>query len=492
MVIELVEQARRRFWWNEILAQGAWATSAGMAAFVLLLLLGTQVLDWVWLVIIPAATFGAGVYRAVRRLPSGYAVAQLIDSRLNFADSLSTAYYFDGAPGHYSEDTCAAQRAQAEQLCDQVSVRQAVPFTMPKAVYATVALFATAGSLFALRYGLEQRLDLQRPMLAILQQAMGFDQQRQLAEAKKKKQDWPKRNRLDEMASLSVPAEEQAGRLGSEQNAALDTSGQPETAEQKKSREQRAQNMTAGENGEGDEWDLGEEGAEGLSTGSEDGSAGKQAPATGKQEGQDGKESSQAGNSSLMSKFKEAMQNLLSRMKPPAGSSGQGQQQSAKNQTGKQNSAQPGQRGEGQQGKQQSGQQGEAQEGQGGQDAQMSQSAQAQAQGQDGEQQDSNQPGSGIGRQDGSKDVKLAEQLAAMGKISELIGKRSASVSGEVTVEVQNSNRQLQTPYAQRGARHGETTAEISRDEIPVALQPYVEQYFEQVRKQPQPARGRN
>lgn len=464
--------------------------SAGMAAFVLLLLLGTQVLDWAWLVLVPAAAFGAGVYRIIRRLPSAYAVAQLVDNRLKLADSLSTAYFFDGSPRHYSEDTCAAQRAQAERLCEQVSLRQAVPFTVPKGVYAMLALFATASSLFALRYGLERRLDLQRPMLAILQQAMGFDQQRQLAEEKKKK-DSPKRNKLDELATLSVPAgDQQAGRLNSQQDGAVDSSGKPEDAAALKKGREQAQKMSAGENGEGDESEMGEDGAEGFSTGNESGSEGKQAPAMGKQEGQSGKQSAQSSNSSLMSKFKDAMQNLLSRMKPSSsGSSTQGQQQSAQNQAGKQNSSQSGSRSEaGRQGRQQSGQEGDAQEGQSGQDAQTTQSAQAQGQGQNGEQQDSNQPGSGIGRQDGSKDVKAAEQLAAMGKISELIGKRSASVSGEVTVEVQSNSQQIQTPYAQRGARHGETTAEISRDEVPVSLQSYVEHYFEQVRRQPPPA----
>ena len=71
-----------------------------------------------------------------------------------------------------------------------------------------------------------------------------------------------------------------------------------------------------------------------------------------------------------------------------------------------------------------------------------------------------------------------------MGKISEIIGKRSANVSGEATIEVQNSSQQLSTPYAQKRAQHGEAGAEISRDEVPVALQAYVEKYFEAVRKQ--------
>jgi hypothetical protein len=53
---------------------------------------------------------------------------------------------------------------------------------------------------------------------------------------------------------------------------------------------------------------------------------------------------------------------------------------------------------------------------------------------------------------------------------------------------VQTTNQQLHTPYAQKGAEHTQAGAEISRDEVPVALQPYVQQYFEQMRKQAGPA----
>jgi hypothetical protein len=38
------------------------------------------------------------------------------------------------------------------------------------------------------------------------------------------------------------------------------------------------------------------------------------------------------------------------------------------------------------------------------------------------------------------------------------------------------------------GAAHAQAGAEISRDEIPVALQPYVQQYFDQLRKQQAPS----
>lgn len=52
-----------------------------------------------------------------------------------------------------------------------------------------------------------------------------------------------------------------------------------------------------------------------------------------------------------------------------------------------------------------------------------------------------------------------------------------------------SGNQQLQTPYSQQGAAHRETAGEINRDEVPVALQAYVEQYFEQVRRQSQAAK---
>jgi hypothetical protein len=103
---------------------------------------------------------------------------------------------------------------------------------------------------------------------------------------------------------------------------------------------------------------------------------------------------------------------------------------------------------------------------------------------------------SGIGKSDGNKDIRDAEQLAAMGKISELFGKRQANLTGEVLVEVSASKPQgLRTPYSDRGVSHAEAGGEIHRDEIPLIYQQYVQQYFDEVRKQtpasqaPEPAR---
>jgi hypothetical protein len=72
-----------------------------------------------------------------------------------------------------------------------------------------------------------------------------------------------------------------------------------------------------------------------------------------------------------------------------------------------------------------------------------------------------------------------------MGKISEIIGKRAQNITGEVMVEVSSGKQQLKTEYSQRDATHVEAGGEINRDEVPLAYQQYVQQYFAQVRKMP-------
>jgi hypothetical protein len=90
---------------------------------------------------------------------------------------------------------------------------------------------------------------------------------------------------------------------------------------------------------------------------------------------------------------------------------------------------------------------------------------------------------SGIGRQDGDKNVTESEQLKAMGKLAEIIGKRSANVTGDMMVENPSGKQQLRTEYSQRMGHHADLGGEINRDEIPLMYQKYVREYMEQVRK---------
>ena len=50
-------------------------------------------------------------------------------------------------------------------------------------------------------------------------------------------------------------------------------------------------------------------------------------------------------------------------------------------------------------------------------------------------------------------------------------------------VEVQSGKQQLKTSYSNTKATHAETDGDVTRDEIPLALQPYIQQYFSEVHK---------
>jgi hypothetical protein len=80
--------------------------------------------------------------------------------------------------------------------------------------------------------------------------------------------------------------------------------------------------------------------------------------------------------------------------------------------------------------------------------------------------------------------LKDAEQLQTMGKLAEIIGKRSASVTGDMTVETPSGKQELKTAYSQRLGRHSDLGGEINRDEIPLEYQQYIREYMEQVHKQ--------
>jgi hypothetical protein len=93
---------------------------------------------------------------------------------------------------------------------------------------------------------------------------------------------------------------------------------------------------------------------------------------------------------------------------------------------------------------------------------------------------------SAAGRQDGSKDSKEAEELRAMGTLQEIIGKRSASLTGEMTVDSPSGTQQLRTGYTNRSGTHSGIGSQIDHDDIPLEDQQYVREYMKQVHNQPE------
>jgi hypothetical protein len=484
MLLRLIRRARLRLIYNDLLAQGANAFCAGLFAFILLLLLGTQILEWQWAALIPVAAAGFGLFRTWRRAPDSYAAAQVVDRELALADTLSTALFFGqtACSRRADEDVRIHQFEQAERLAASVDVRRATPYHMPRVAYAAAALFLVASSLFALRYGLTRQLDLRPPLASILQDSMGSGRSAEQAPARKK--NGPKAPGFANEKGLALSGEEK-----NEAEQALQNALQRPDMQEVQVPSSDAKAGIRAKSEDGDQMAGSDEEADSESLNASSGDAageGQQGPGQSK-DGQKSaakpKQEPGSGDSSLMQKLKDAMQNLLAKMKQqPAGEQRQeGSQTAQKGKQGKQQGAGKQNAGKGQK-QQEGGQEGESQEGQ----SEPSESAQAnpsKGSSQSQNQPSSKQPGSGIGKNDGQKDLKLAEQMAAMGKLSEIIGKRSANVSGEAMVEVRNSNQQLSTRYEARRAAHGAGGGEISRDEVPVALEGYVAEYFEQARK---------
>lgn len=131
-MLALVHHVRRRLLGKERLAQAANVWCAALFVLILLLLLGTEMLSWYWVALVPALSACAALFLVHRRVPGPYAVAQMVDARLALADTLSTAVYFGQTAASGVRER---QREQAERLAAAVDPRRAAPYSVPRTVY---------------------------------------------------------------------------------------------------------------------------------------------------------------------------------------------------------------------------------------------------------------------------------------------------------------------------------------------------------------------
>jgi hypothetical protein len=490
----LIRRARRRHLSNLVLKHTVNAVSFVLAGLTVLLIAGTEILDWPWLAALLAAGVIAGAVRISRQLPTDYFIAQSIDHKLAFHDALSTAFFYARPNGRQaSSEVRDTQRAQAERLAANVDPANAVPFAFPRSLYVMAALGLLASSIFGLRYGVTHRLDLHPSLAKIVFDAFHMQAQQQQAQAKRKDSAQQRVNDLLKQMGLSLDPEgqrdgtKQDSSTVSEQTVAQERQNRTSAGERGKDSatvEQAKPGQQQNENAEGQGDSMSEESPDSRPSASQRDSSrqGEQQSAS----NQPGPPSNE--NNSLMDKFRDAMANLLSKLKsqPKQGD----QQQSASANQGtrsdqtqrRQSTGQKGAQGQGKQGSEgmNADGQGDSQEGEATQKAQNGTGKQG---AKDAGLESSKEGKSGIGKEDGNKDIRQAEQLAAMGKISEIIGKRSASLTGEMMVETPSGKQQLKTAYSQQAANHMDIGGEIHRDEIPLAFQRYVQQYFEEIRK---------
>lgn len=441
----------------EVLLTGA---TSSLAVFSLVLVAGTGLLHWGWAA--AAALVGAAWawFRKRRQMPDSYRTAQQIDHALESKDLLSTAWHF----GHSSRQSEFVDKVlrQADGAVSTADVEVLMPWRMPRSGYVAVGLAAVCVLLLGIRLGVLKTLDLRAGLAEVR-----FDTVTGAAVAPDKKMAANRQQRPFEGVGVDIPGYEQASLSGDEkqeQFQQIEVESNEPGAQGAKG--QRSQSGEQGESGEG-----GEESGDQPSA--EEAPAGAQDPSRGP-----GQSQKQDKPNSLLDKMRDAMASLMDKLKmEPQGGEGK---QSASNKSGQQGQKKGD---KGQKGSQQNAQadaDGEKSEAEGeGEQSQQTKSQSAQP-----PEPPSGDPKSGAGSQDGSKETELAQDAEAMGKLSELFGRRSQNVKGEVMMEVNKSrNQALRTPLVDRSATHAEAGGEVSRDEVPLHHQEYVQRYYEKVRK---------
>ena len=488
-VTSLVEAAARRRTLTVAVHESAIAAAFLCSGIILLLLLGTQILDWYWIALLAAAGCVFAVLRTRRQLVSRYKVAQLVDRRSDLQDALSTAWFLIEQDRVNGNVVAARQIQSADEKARQVDPAAIFPFRGQRAWSLALAAAAVAFGLFALRYLVTGSLDL-KTSLVPLQLVMPGEVIERIKDALT-----PEKARTSRTASESgksaqpIPSAadkngrekpgERAQEKGTSANASGSLPGQKDSA----------MNQTDAHNpGEKDPASRGQ----GKAGESVNQNAGADDHPSLSREGESAKSDSSDENqpSGLVGKMKQALSSLMAKMRgqtgdPSASSKGQNGQEAQSGEHAASPSAQQSQN-----------DQRASNQGQSAQDAGSDGQAQgsatekttgsesrASAAGNSNKGSDSH---SGIGTQDGEKAIKEAEQLKAMGKLEEIIGKRSADLTGDMSVETFSGEQHLKSQYSGRVGRHSDLGGEIDRNEIPVALQNYVREYMEHVRKQPE------
>jgi hypothetical protein len=483
-VDEVIRRARRRLMWNAIAEHVATASSIALGMLVLLLLLGSQLVSWQWLVLGPITAIVVRVCRVKRFLPDAYATAQDVDRRLNLADTLSSATFFS--------DTEAAERgaqwarhllhSRANAIAGSLRLTVAVPYKFPRSAYIAVLLALVSGGLTALRYGYQQVLDLRPSLARVLN--LTFDPfNTQTAELRREDRAPQKQRRRDRSGKDSTAAKEGRGEYRDEgdPNVNRGEKTQSSTQANQRGQDQDPQNSSDGLDGNGNE--NGTAGAE-LDTPPER-QAGQSKLASDRTRAKPATGSGTENESGMIARLQEAMGNLLSRVGQQLSRAFGGQQAVA----GRNGPSGPSQHGTATSSRsdrsKQAADSGPSSVPGEGPDAEGDQTGTTANARHNPDQQSASHPGNGAGSQEGGKDIESTEQLAVMGKIGQIIGRRSTEVAGEVSIEVRSGNAQVTAPYLNLNGQHMGVSGDVHRDFVSLSDQVYVQRYFEEIRRQP-------
>jgi hypothetical protein len=481
----IVRSAWRRSLFLLAFEQLAFALAVIFGGGILMLLLGTQILDWYWLTLLSVTAVAVSIVRARRRILTRYRIAQVVDTRLQLSDSLSTAWFLLSKPDQLDDPVSRFQIEHAELSASSVKLASAFPFRRQLRKQRVWALAGALGAamfcLFAIRYFVHSRLSFEESLIPI---HLGSVLERVEHSFSAEDHTAPYPGAAEEEPNPAKPTR-------SEQNYQSNDALRSQDPKVERQPDQSATRKAAGDehqptqNGESEKSASSEtqQGNPGDHT-SEESRERTNIPALDRSKDLAGRQSPSSG---LLEKMKDAISSLLDKMRSTQNSN-KAAQKGERNTDGSKTEEQSASKNE---------QQGQSQNAgtehahndsssEGGEQGQTREKAEG-SQGRNSDQspdKNGSDAHSGIGRQDGDKQLKEAEQLQAMGKLAEIIGKRSANLTGEITVETSSGKQRLETVDSQRVGQHSDLGGEINRDEIPLIYQQYVREYMERVRKQ--------
>lgn len=481
----LIQSAHRRSLTILGIEQAALAATLVFAGSTLVLIAGTQLLSWYWIGILALIGMAAAAYRLLRRVPTAYDTAQLLDRRLELHDTISTAWHLTQNPDLAATGAGQFQLAQAERAAAEANAVVALPLRFKRSWALPVGLAAVACALFTARYFVQRDLDFSRSLVPLRINELSGNRGNPAANGRGTPGNFPNQEADGTAQSNSPALNSRMGDVpGADDPEATTADARTSAAELPRQNTADDSNANSGnqdpENGDSTSGEqsnpASKRSAERGATASDQSSP--QRPVTAEEKNN--------GNS-LMNRMKDAVSSLMAKMKPSEGSEQRSARETARstsapdrdqtqsNSSPSRNQTSAPQSSQSAKTDSNSNQQGQATE-----VAQSSQSRAASSSESSGH----DQAKSGIGRQDGEKKLKAAEEERAMGKLAEIIGKRSRDVSGDMMVEAPSGKEQLRTAYSGKLAEHSDTGGEINSDEVPVELQQYVRDYMERIHQQ--------
>jgi hypothetical protein len=473
---DLIRSARRRTIWQLSLARALWAVTVALAAASLLLILGTGVVAWYVPPAVFALALGVALWTLRGRLPREYGTAQTLDSALHTSDLLSSAWYASNSVAASRSHFAPLLFEQAEAAARVADPRAALSWRWPLSSRWMGGMAVATLALFGVRYGVLHTLDLSASVVTVM-----FDTFTGQSVADSKKVARPNAKLPQPMQiGLNEPGDVLENNPPDDVLKSYEVAGQSNSGASKNvsSPDQQNQQREPGDSSSPEDAsnDVSlPEGAQGMSTAANQQKSGdvKNQPRPDARQ--------QKKDSGLLDKMRDALASVMDKLKLNSKAS-ENQQSAEAQEAQRQNAQRQSDKGSPSPGKPQ---QGDPQSQQSQEQADSSQAGQK-SQSESPAQNANDQQHSGIGKQDGAKNTEMAKDAEAMGKLSELIGKRSMNLQGEMMVEVENTrNPQLRTPYLNRSAAHGEAGGDLSRDEVPLRHQEFVRRYYEHVRKQP-------